>query len=157
MPEYTSNYHTGNYRLGLAADTLIRSYNNVVVTGSAYECMDSISLSVVNKNIRDGFVGFRLVYRPNDIGARTFFIMGYLRSDKKYSNLPSKIKLVSIDNYYVKNLDNYESFEELLIECRFKNRTIKAVDLSNNKEFIFHHPMGFEYYDFEPQFSFVGL
>lgn len=157
MPEYTSNYYNGNYRLGLAADTLIRSYNNVVVVGSAYESMDSINLSVVNKNIRDGFVGFRLVYRPDNVGARTFFIKGHLRSDKKHINLPSKIKLVSIDNYYVKDLNNYESFEELLIECRFKNKTIKAVDLSNNKEFSFLHPMGLEYYDFEPQFSFVGL
>lgn len=157
MPEYTSNYYAGNYSLGLAADTLIRSYNNVLVAGSAYECTDSIIISTVNKNIREGHVGFRLVYRPNDIGARRFCIIGNLRSDRKHTDLPQQIKLISIDGHSIDGISNYESFEELLIECRFKNKTIRAIDLQNNKEFSFQHPKGFEYYDFEPLFSFVGL
>ena len=157
MPEYTSNYYASNYKLGLAADTLIRSYNNVFVAGSAYECTDSINTSIVNKNISEGYVGFRLVYRPNDIGARRFCIIGNLRSDRKHTDLPQQIKLISIDGHSIDRISNYESFEELLIECRFKNKTIRAIDLQNNKEFSFQHPKGFEYYDFEPQFSFVGL
>lgn len=157
MPEYTSNYLGMEYRVGLAADTIIKSYNNIIVAGSAYKCLDSINVSIVNKNIRDGLVGFRLVYRPDDIGARKFCIIGHLRSDKKNKNLPEIIKLVSIDGHYIEDMGNYESFEELLIECRFKNKAIEAIDLSNNKTFDFMHPKGFEYYDFEPQFSFVGF
>ncbi len=60
MPEYTSTYYR-TYKLGLAADTLLPSYNNVMVARSAYKCTDSINISAVNKNIRDGRVGFRLI------------------------------------------------------------------------------------------------
>lgn len=157
MPEYTSNYYSGNYRIGLAADTIIKSYNNVAIAGSAYKCADSINLSFVNKNTRMGRVGFRLVYRPNDIGVRKFCIKGYLRSDKKHTQLPQYIELVSMDGHSVEEFSCYESFEEFQIECRFKNKIIHAIDLSNNKEFSFQHPKGFEYYDFEPHFSFVRL
>lgn len=157
MPEYTSNYYAGNYRLGLAADTLIRSYNNIIVAGSPYQCTDSINIGFVNKNIRDGRVGFRLVYRPNDIGSTKFCIMGHLRSDRNYMERPKSIKVVSIDGHRIEDLSNYESFEELLIECRFKNKIIEAIDLSDGKIFNIQNPKGFEYYDFEPIFSFVGL
>jgi len=155
MPEFTSSYYGGNYRISMAADTMYRSYNNILVAGSAYECTDSINVSVVNKNVRNGLAGFRLVFRPNDVGARKFTINGYLRNDKEYTGLPEKIKLVSIDGDLIDHLPNYESFEELLIEGRLKKRRFEGVDLACDTLICFTQPEGLEYYDFEPEFSFV--
>ena len=157
MPEFTSSYYPDNYRLSLAADTMFRAYNYVAVAGSAFECSDSLNVSIVNKNVRNGLAGFRLVFRPDDIGARKFNIQGFLRSDKAYTGLPERIELLSVDGRHVKDLYNYESFEELLIEGRMKDRRFEAVDLSDNKVFDYNQPEGLEYYDFEPVFTFVSL
>ncbi len=89
------------------------------------------------------------------MGARRFRIVGHLRSDRRHSNLPDKIGLVSIDGNYIDKMSNYESFEELLVEIRFRSKTIQAIDLSNNKWVTFNQPKGYEYYDFEPQFLYV--
>lgn len=156
MPEYTYSYYSGNYRVGMAADTLVQSYTNVLVAGSAFECSDSLNLSIVNKNVRNGLVGFRLVFRPDDIGARKFSVKGFLRSDKVSTGLPKKISLVSVDGLRVEELANYESFEELLIEGRLADRKFEAVDLSDNKVFYYDQPQGLEYYDFVPEFTFMN-
>lgn len=157
VPEFTSNYYNNNYRVGMAADTIFRAYNNVVVAGSAYRSNDSINFSFVNKNFREGLVGFRVIIRPNDIGTRKFTIKGHLRSDRKYSGLPEKIELISIDGHCIENISNYESFEEILIECSTKKRTIEAIDLSLNKVISFEHPKGLSYYDLVPEFYFIGF
>lgn len=156
IPEYTSDY-CGTNRLGLSADTLITSYNNINVAGYPFICEDSISFSFMNKNVRTGSVGFRLIYRPNDIGARRFYIKGTLRSDRAFTKLPKEIKLISIDGHNISELDNYESFEDLLIECRFKKYSVQAKDMSTKKIFHFNQAKGFEYYDYEPVFSFIGM
>ena len=80
-----------------------------------------------------------------------------MRSDKAYTGLPERIELLSVDGRHVKDLYNYESFEELLIEGRMKDRRFEAVDLSDNKVFDYNQPEGLEYYDFEPVFTFVSL
>lgn len=157
MPEYTSSYKYGDYRIGMAADTIYKAYNKVIIAGSAYFSTDSTKFRIVSKNFRDGYVGCRLIVRPDDIGARKFTIKGHLRSDREYSNLPTEIELISIDGHCVEDIFNYESFEELLIECRPKTKRIEAIDLSKNKVFSFEHPVGLPYYDFEPVFTFVRL
>lgn len=156
VPEYTSNY-CKTLKLGIATDTLFNAYNTVFVAGSAYISKDSINNSVVNKNLREGGVGFRLVYRPSDIGARRFYIKGTCRADQSAKNLPKYIKLISLNGRKIENLDNYESFEELLIENRFKDCIIEGIDQLNSKRVKFTQPSGFAFYDYEPIFSFVGM
>ncbi len=156
VPEYTSNYNW-TMRLGLAADTIFKAYNIVFVAGSAYHTKDSVSYSMVNKNIREGRVGFRLIYRPYDIGSRLFCIKGTRRNDLKMANLPKEIELLSIDGTRIQDMENYESFEELVVENQYKTHMIEAVDLSNHKRVCFVQPMGIGYYDYEPIFSFVGM
>ena len=153
VPEYTSNY-IWSYRISNAADTLLKAYNKMVVAGSAYLCDDSILCSEVNKNLRQGGVGFRVVYRPNGIGARQFQIHGICRSDRAYRNLPQFIQLVAIDGISLTSLDNYESFEELLVEKRHSLRTIEAIDLSTMQRVQFDEKQGADSYDYEPIFSF---
>ena len=126
----------------------------MVVAGSAYLCDDSILCSEVNKNLRQGGVGFRVVYRPNGIGARQFQIHGICRSDRAYRNLPQFIQLVAIDGISLTSLDNYESFEELLVEKRHSLRTIEAIDLSTMQRVQFDEKQGADSYDYEPIFSF---
>ncbi len=152
-PEYTSNY-IWSYRIGNAADTLLKAYNKVVVAGSAYLCEDSIPYSEVNKNLRKGSVGFRVVYRPNGIGARQFQIQGKCRADRKYRNLPRSIQLIAIDGLSLASLNNYESFEELLIEKQQTERGIEAIDLSTMKRVKFDEVPGSDSYEYEPIFSF---
>ncbi len=155
MPEFTSNYYSADYSLSLAADTMFRSYNSIIVAGSVKKCTDSTNISIVNKYFRNGLAGFRFVFRPDKIGARKYCINGFIRSDRIYLGLPKKIRLVSVDGHRIEDLASYESFEELLIESRLRPRKIEAIDLSNNNTFVFIQPEGLEYYDFEPLFSFV--
>lgn len=155
-PEYTSNY-TSTIRIGLAADTLLPSYSNVTIAGSPYLCDDTVSIGYKNKNLRNGSVGFRLVYRPNNIGARQFHIKGTLRSDVNVAGLPNTIYLLSMDGIKIDELDNYECFEELFVECRFREKTIEAIDLSTNQKVKIEEPIGLGYYDYEPIFNFVGM
>lgn len=155
-PEYTSNYCITN-RLGIDADTLKPSYNNVVIAGFPYQCEDSLNFGYINKNLRDGSVGFRLIYRPNDIGARQFHIKGTLRSDVNVVGLPKTISLLSMDGIRIDELENYECFEELFIECRFRKKTIEVIDLSTKQHIKIEEPKGLGYYDFEPIFNFVGM
>lgn len=154
MPEYTSSYSLLNSCLSLDADTIEQSYNSVLVAGSAYICEDSLFISVVNKNLREGMVGFRLIYRPNDVATRSFSIVGNLRSDREYINLPKSIELLSIDGQNINDLDNYEAFEEKVIESRFKERLIEFIDVKTHDTIKYLHPKGIEYYDFKPEFTY---
>ena len=157
VSEYTSNYFASNFHLGLAADTIIKNYNNIIVAGNAYYSKDSIDWCFVNKNIRDGKVGFRIVYRPENIGSRKFSITGYRCSEEDHINIPKSIKLIAIDGQKIEDINNYESFEELLIENRYKNRMIEAIDLSNISKIFISQPEGADYYDYVPMFSFEGI
>jgi hypothetical protein len=156
VPEYTSDYDK-SIRLGIAADSILQSFNTVIVAGSAYTSSSSIDSSVVNKNLREGGVGFRLVYRPANIGARKFIIKGICRKNQSTKRLPNHILLLSVNGCNINTLYNYETFEELLIENRFKKKTFKAIDLSNSQQFTFTQSLGLGLYDFEPIFSFVGV
>ena len=154
IPEYTSSYFALSSRLSYDTDTLVKSYNYVFVAGSAYLSNDSIESSVVNKNFREGRVGFRIIYRPNDIYARKFTIVGNLRSDRVKANLPKSINLLSIDGININEMDNYELFEEKLIESRFKDKIIVAIDRFTKDTITCFLPQGIEHYDFVPIFTF---
>ena len=156
VPEYTSTYYGLSFRSSLDADTLVPSYNYVFVAGSAYECRDSLSVSLVNKNFREGLVGFRIIYRPNGIASRNFKIVGHLRSDREDLKLPKSVELISIDELNINDIDDYETFEEKVIESRFKEKTIKFKDLDNNDTISYFHPKGIECYDFKPIFTFIN-
>lgn len=156
-PEYTSSYYTPSLRLGLSADTILQSYDRVIVAGNAYVSENGRNSSIVYKNIREGSVGFRLVYRPKNVGAKEFRIIGHCRSEKKELGLPQTIELISIDGNNVDQFPNYESFEELLIEKRLQDYRIEAIDISSMDSFSFIQPKGLEFYDFEPIFSLIGI
>ena len=154
LPEYTSTYFTTS-RLGLLADTLISEYNHVLVAGNAYTSDMAMDCSVVDKDLRIGFVGLRLIYRPRNIGARRFFIQGIAVNDV-LAELPSKIILESYNGVSVSDLPDYESFQEMMIEERFNARRIIVHDISLNQRIELEIPAGQEWYDFTPCFIFEG-
>lgn len=156
VPEFTSSYYP-TIKLGINADTLIGAVNNVYVAGSAYISDNPMNYSVVNKNLREGNVGLRLVYRPRGIGARKFHIKGY--KDKNYLNndIPSEMLIVSIDNKLITDFANYESFEEYLTEHFYDTKHIEAFNIQTKKVENVIIPPGFGMYDFEPNFIFNGI
>ncbi|MBO7074730.1 MAG: hypothetical protein J6W12_07470 [Bacteroidales bacterium] len=167
VPEYTSSYSNMKTKIGLAGDTLIKSYDYVFVDGGVYICGTNdifYSLadnhiqiySVVNKNYNIDNCGFRLVYRPDNIGSREFVIKGVLRNDKHCANYPKHIQLLSIDSHEINSMPNYESFQEKLIERRFHNSKLTAIDLTTNELIQLDIEPGYEPYDFYPEFSFNG-
>lgn len=158
--EYASNYYPDVKILSLDADTLINSYDFV-----AFCVGDSIGnhrKCYVDKNSNEStYLGipitFRLVYRPNNIGRRHFNIKGRLRSDKNNDTLPKDILLISLNGEKVRQLPNYETFQERLIESRYGKKTIEAIDLSTQENISLSFPEGIEFYDFVPEFWFEGL
>ena len=155
-PEFTSSYYP-TIKLSINADTLIGTVNNVYVAGSAYVSNNPMSYSLVNKNLREGDVGFRLIYRPGGIGARKFRVKGYKRTNNNDTNTPLEILIVSIDNRLITSFPNYESFEEYLIEHFYKTKHIDAFNLQTKKVENVIIPPGFGIYDFVPYFIFDGI
>ena len=171
VAEYTSSYNP-KLRIGLSGESLLESFDFVFVGGSAYDgviaqwCLgvtersDSVLLSVSQKNHNLGDVGFRLAYRPENVGKREFSISGFIREDIKpeIGNLgydyPEEIILESLNDVSVSSIPNYETLQERLIESLFTEKRIKATDVSTNKEVSFSMPPGLEYYDFVPEFHF---
>lgn len=154
--EYSSSYAQG-VRISICGDTLYPSFDGVLVCGNAFSDDEPKDSTIINKNLRIGSVGFRLSYRPQDIGAQKFHIIGHLRSDISIS-LPRNILLVSVNGRYFKSFDSYESFEEFMIENRGSKKLIEAIDHLNPNSIIkITMPPGLGYYDFVPYFSFVGI
>ena len=152
-PEYTSSY-LPTLRIGKASDTVIIAYDWIYVAGSAFETEDSLDYTIVNKNLISGWPSIRLIYRPNDVGLRCFSIIGHRCSDNNSTDFPNSIKLLSIDDKRIDEIDRYETFEELLIECRYRECIMTAMNIDNMQIFSFIHPQGVDLYDFEPVFTF---
>lgn len=170
VAEYTYSYSNNKKRLNIDGDSLVQSFDFVFVSGLAenygskdlcYSMTNEHLLTmydIVNKNDGGaGNIGFRIVYRPNDIGKREFVIKGKLRNEKKTSGFPEEILLLSLNGNAVSNMANYETFQERLIESRFREKEIKAIDLSSDKTVQLNMPVGYEYYDFIPEFSFKDV
>lgn len=153
VPEYTSTYIKQS-RIGLAADTILTSYEHIVVCGNAYISNDSVDISIVDKDLKMGGVGFRFIYRPNDIGRRMFLIKGILRNDRSRDNFPKQILLISLNGHPINRFSNYESFQEKLIESRYMGKNIEVLDVDTNKKLLLTMPAGYEEYDFIPLFYF---
>ena len=152
LPEYTSTYLV-SYRLGLSADTLISEYNHVLVAGNAYKTDCAADFSAVDKDLRDGIVGLRLIYRPKSIGARIFFIQG-IAVDGASAEFPRNIILESYNGVSVLDLPDYESFQEMVIEERFNAKRMIVYDIYDNHRIELEIPAGQELYDFIPHFIF---
>lgn len=155
-PEFTSSYYP-TIKLGINADTLIGTVNNVYVAGGAYVSNDKVKYSIVDKSLRKGDVGLRLIYRPNGIGLRKFGIKGYKCKNNKDNNSPLKILVVSIDNRLITSFSNYESFEEYLIEHFYDIKRIEALNQQTKKVEKIIIPPGLGIYDFVPYFIFDGI
>ena len=155
LPEYTSTYLV-SHRLGLSADTLISEYNHVLVVGNAYTSDYAVDYSAVDKDLRDGFVGLRLIYRPESIGARIFFIQG-IAVDGASAEFPKNIILESYNGVSVLDLPDYESFQEMVIEERFNAKSMIVYDIYDNQRIELEIPAGQELYDFIPHFIFEGV
>lgn len=153
VPEYTSTYIKQS-RIGLATDTILTAYEHIVVSGNAYISNDSVNFSVVDKDLKMGGVGFRFIYRPNDIGRRMFLIKGILRNDRSRVNFPKQILLISLNGHLINHFSNYESFQEKLIESRYMEKNIEVLDVDTNKKLLLTMPAGYEEYDFIPLFYF---
>lgn len=152
-PEFTSSYYP-TIKLGVKADTLIGAVNNVYVAGNAYVDNNSINYSLVNKNLREGAVGLRLIYRPHQIGARKFSIKGYKCNT---NNIPLEKLWVSIDGRLITSFPNYESFEEYLIEHFYETKHIGTLNQQTNKVEDIIIPPGWGLYDIVPSFIFYGI
>ncbi len=153
-PEFTSSYYP-TIKLGLHADTLVRAVNNVYVCGNAYVSGHEVNYTVVNKNIREGSVGLRLVYRPKGIDTK-FYVKGTKINDGQHNDYPSTIYLVSIDNRVITSFSNFESFEEYLIEHLHEAKQIEAMDAQTLGVTKLTVPAGLGIYDFVPVFNFKG-
>ena len=70
VEEYTSNY-IFTYRIGIGADTIYRSYNDVCVCGSAYYDSEPVDSYRVNKNLRSGLVGSFIALMTSVLGVIT--------------------------------------------------------------------------------------
>ncbi|MGM9847307.1 MAG: hypothetical protein ACI31F_05090 [Muribaculaceae bacterium] len=155
IAEYSNTYAISS-KIGLSGDTLLPSFDGIIVCGNAFLGKQS-DLCFVNKNLRRGGAGIRPVYRPENIGRKTFVIHGYLRNDRNYPGFPQEILLKSINGEPIHNMNTYEDFEEKLIESRFHNKVIDAVDITNGKSIKLKMPKGLCYYDFVPSFSYIGF
>ncbi len=155
-PEFTSSYYP-TIKLGINADTLIGTVNNVYVAGSAYVNNSPINYSLVNKNLKEGGVGLRLIYRPHQIGTRKFYVKGYKCKNNIDNNTPLEILLVSIDGRLITTFPNYESFEEYVIEHFYETKHIEALNTQTNKVENIIIPPGWGTYDFVPFFIFNGI
>lgn len=155
IAEYSNTYAISS-KIGLSGDTLLPSFDGIIVCGNAFLGKQS-DLSFVNKNLRRGGAGIRPVFRPENIGRKTFEIRGYLRSECNYTGFPKEILLKSINGEQIHKMNTYEDFEEKLIESRFHNKVIDAVDITNGKSLVLKMPKGLYYYDFVPYFSYIGF
>jgi hypothetical protein len=140
----------------MSADTLLSEYNHVIVAGDAYTSDYALECSVVDKDLREGHVGFRLIYRPKNIGARKFFIMG-VAADGAAAEYPQNIILESYNGVSVLEMSDYESFQELVVEERFNAKKLIVNDISINQRIELEIPTGKEMYDFVPLFVFEGV
>lgn len=155
-PEFTSSYYP-TIKLGINADTLIGTVNNVYVAGSAYISDISKNYSLVDKNIEEGAVGIRLIYRPNGIGSRKFRVKGYKSTNNEETTTPKEIWIIHIDNRLITSFPNYESFEEYLIEHFYETKHIEFLNPQTKKVENIIIPPGFGIYDFVPFFIFDGI
>lgn len=140
--EYTSSYFPSK-AIGLAGDTLISTYEDVCITSG----------NVVNKCARYSNVGFRLVYRPDDINKKHFRIIGIKRNDIDQFEIPHRIELTKINDIFVNTCRSYEAFQDILCRCRFETKIIEGRDINFNPVVI-EMPKGYEWYDFIPEFSY---
>lgn len=156
-PEYTSNYFSMNYRISMDAETIAPSYDFVWISGIVDQ--DTNTMDVIYKTAKsfDHNPTFRLVYRPNGIGARRFIINGVLRNDVGCDTLPANIILLTLNGERVCDIPDYETFEELVVESRYDKKQLMVIDERMQSERSLTLPKGTELYDFYPKFVFDGL
>ena len=155
IAEYSNTYLITK-KIGLSGDTILPSFETIVVCGNAY-LGGQTDISYVNKNLRRGGAGIRPVYRPDNIGRRQFAIYGILRNECNFPGFPKKIVLKSLNGIPISAMSTYEDFEEKLIESRFKAKEIEAVDGANGEIIKLKMPKGLCYYDFLPYFKYTGF
>lgn len=155
IAEYSNTYLITK-KIGLSGDTILPSFETIVVCGNAY-LGGQTDISYVNKNLRRGGAGIRPIYRPDNIGRRQFAIYGILRNECNFPGFPKKIVLKSLNGIPISAMSTYEDFEEKLIESRFKAKEIEAVDGANGEIIKLKMPKGLCYYDFLPYFKYTGF
>lgn len=158
IPEYTSDYE-GHPHINLDADSLIKAMDYIMVAGNAYQSDYQVDSSFVHKNFKEGSVGLRFAFRPDNIGQRKFGVIARLRS--QYNNnddYPKIIVLKSINDVIVKSFSSYEDFEEKLIESRFRGMKIDGYDVENHfHQVVISMPSGLGFYEYSPSFYFYGI
>lgn len=159
--ELTSSYLNGQLRPSIDANRQLPSYEFVFIWDFKNNNQEEVDINDIVYYKHDSpdydCIGFRLAYRPDCIGQRKIAIHGYLRSEKDSSGLPKNIYLYQLNGININELSNYESFQEINIESRYCKKEMIVYDIDNNVVTYITTPLGLEYYDYVPEFRFVGL
>lgn len=148
LPEMSSDCINVNKHVNADGENLLDVYSGNIVCG--FNTVNEFKSNVFSKNDPRRSHGFRLVYRPNDIGHVYYDVIGRKRAGCR-EDLPESIIMKSLNSWsaelHYRVLD-LEFFQEAIVRSLFEEKRIVAYSVEDDKEvaFVDTEPLGS--YDF---------
>lgn len=157
VEEYTRDYIKTWYMS--ESGTPLYSYDYIVTIGrDHYNSADDPKYDSYNLPTFTKFpaMGIRLIFRPDNIGQRSFVMDGVLKQDYREGDLPKSVILKSINGYQIDSLD-YEVVSEKIAESYFGEKDMVVIDKATGDEVNITSPYGFSEYDLFPTFRYESV